>query len=849
MKTLLLIDGNSILNRAFYGIRPLTNSKGLYTHAVYGMLNIVLKHLGERKPDYAAVAFDLKAPTFRHKMYDGYKATRKGMPEELAVQLPYAKKCMTALGLCEIELAGYEADDIFGTCAAMGEADGDCGTYILTGDRDSFQLIRDDVTVLLASTGDTAEFHREQFRLKYEVEPEQFVDVKALMGDSSDNIPGVPGVGEKTAVKLISQFGSLDGVYSNTGTGAIAGAADRKLIAGKDSAYLSQALARIKCDVPLGLTLSDLKYSGYDRPELRKLLTELELSSLIKRLGLDSDEPESAGIPGAEEEKEKKVCEIITVSATELEGKNITHCSAAFCGDENGKYALFYDGDAEYRVDYTDPHIFARVFAEKGRTVVVEDSKKLCLEVGKPECGIFDVTLAAYVDNPSDSGYDLPRLSVKYLGKTLSSGDDPAQVLSALEPVLSARLKESGQDRLYRDIEEPLAYVLAGMEKVGFKIDRSGLSEYSDELGRMCSEYTESIYFEAGHEFNINSTKQLAEVLFDELKLPVHKKTKTGYSTDAETLEKLRPYHSIIDRILEYRQVAKLRSTYCDGLLKVADGNGRIHSSFNQTVTATGRLSSSEPNLQNIPIRSELGRKMRKYFVPENDDYVLVDADYSQIELRVLAAVSGDENMIRAFADGHDIHTETAASVFGVLPEDVTPEQRKRAKAVNFGIIYGIGAFSLANDIGVPKYEADQYIKNYLARYPQVSEYLDNTVADAVRDGYVTTIFGRRRYIPELSSPKKQMQAFGKRVAMNSPIQGAAADIIKIAMINVDAALKKSGIDARLILQVHDELILEAHRTCAKQAADILKREMENAVPLAVPLSVDIGIGDNWLEC
>lgn len=848
MKTLLLIDGNSILNRAFYGIRPLTNSKGLYTHAVYGMLNIVLKHIGERKPDYAAVAFDLKAPTFRHKMYDGYKATRKGMPEELAVQLPYAKKCMTALGLREIELAGYEADDILGTCAAMGEADPDTETYILTGDRDSFQLIRDSVTVLLASTGDTAEFHRAQFRLKYEVEPEQFVDVKALMGDSSDNIPGVPGIGEKTAVKLISQFGSLDGVYENTGTGAIAGAADRKLTAGRDSAYLSRALARIKCDVPLGLTLDGLKYNGYDRPELKNLLTELELYSLIKRLGLDSDEPEQsvASIPA---EKEKNECESLTVTADELAGLGLTHCAVAFCEDEGGKYALFYNGNAEYRVNYTDPEAFARFFAGNERTVIVSDSKKLCLELGRPGCGIFDVTLAAYVDNPSESGYDLPRLSVKYLGNTLSSGYDPAQVLFALEPILSARLKESGQDRLYRDIEEPLAYVLADMESVGFKIDRAGLSEYSEELERMCSEYTESIYFEAGHEFNINSTKQLAEVLFDELKLPVVRKTKTGYSTDAETLEKLRPYHTIIDRILEYRKVAKLRSTYCDGLLKVADAEGRIHSSFNQTVTATGRLSSSEPNLQNIPIRSELGRKMRKYFVPENDDYVLVDADYSQIELRVLAAVSGDGNMIRAFADGHDIHTETAASVFGVSPEDVTPEQRKRAKAVNFGIIYGIGAFSLANDIGVPKYEAEQYIKNYLARYPQVSEYLDTTVADAVRDGYVTTVFGRRRYIPELSSPKKQLQAFGKRVAMNSPIQGAAADIIKIAMINVDAALKKSGIDARLILQVHDELILEAHRTCAKQAADILKREMENAVPLAVPLSVDIGIGDNWLEC
>lgn len=848
MKTLLLIDGNSILNRAYYGIRPLTNSKGLYTHAVYGMMNIVLKHLGERKPDYAAVAFDLKAPTFRHKMYDGYKATRKGMPDELAMQLPYAKRCMTALGLHELELAGYEADDILGTCAAIGEREPEVETYILTGDRDSFQLIRDSVTVLLASTGDTSEIRREQFRQKYEVEPEQFVDVKALMGDSSDNIPGVAGIGEKTAVKLIAQFGSLDGVYENVGNGAIGGAADKKLAAGKESAYLSQTLARIKCDVPLGLTLPDLKYFGYDRPELKDLLTELELSSLIKRLGLDSAETEQSG-SGITVEQPKKVRNTVTITVGELCEKGLTDCAAVFGEDENGKYALLYDGSTEYRVDYTVPSVFADFFANVGRIVTVSDSKALCIALGKPRCGIFDVSLAAYVDNPSDSGYDLPRLALKYLGKTLSPSDSEAEALFAVKPILEKKLAETGQERLYRDIEEPLAYVLADMEKCGFKIDREGLSEYSRELDRMCADYTETIYFEAGHEFNINSTKQLAEVLFDELKLPVLKKTKTGYSTDAETLEKLRPYHTIIDRILEYRQVAKLRSTYCEGLLKVADVEGRIHSSFNQTVTATGRLSSSEPNLQNIPIRSELGRRMRRFFIPENDDYVLVDADYSQIELRVLAAVSGDENMIRAFADGHDIHTETAASVFGVPVDEVTPEQRKRAKAVNFGIVYGIGAFSLANDIGVPKYEADRYIKNYLSRYPQVSEYLDSTVADAARDGYVTTVFGRRRYIPELSSTKKQLQAFGKRVAMNSPIQGAAADIIKIAMVNVDTALKKSGIDARLILQVHDELILEAHRTCAKQAADILKCEMENAVKLAVPLSVDIGIGDNWLEC
>lgn len=845
MKTLLLIDGNSILNRAFYGIRPLTTSTGLFTHAVYGMMNIVLKHLEERKPDYAAVAFDLKAPTFRHLKYDGYKTTRKGMPEELAVQLPYAKKCMTALGLHELELEGYEADDILGTCAAWGNSNEAIEVFILTGDRDSFQLIRDNVTVLLASTGETVCFRRKEFRDKYEVEPEQFVDVKALMGDSSDNIPGVPGIGEKTAIKLISSFGSLDEVYGKLDSGEIAAQTVKKLVAGKDSAYLSKFLAQIKCDVPLGIDLPQLSYAGCDRKALKTLLTELELSKLLKRLGLDKEDSENTESANASESTADSIPSITVLTPEELLQKKIPSCSAFFSGNE----LTVYDGNAEYSIAYTEVSELAPFFSEPERTVIVSDSKKLCLDFGKPKCHIFDVSLAAYVDDPSENNYDLHRLSLKYLGQIVSDTFDSAKALYSLAPVLNEKLSQSGQSGLYYNIEEPLAYVLADMEKCGFKIDREGLSEYSKELEKMCAEYTEAIYFEAGHEFNINSTKQLGEVLYTELKLPVLKKTKTGYSTDAETLEKLKPYHTIIDRILEYRQVSKLRSTYCEGLLKVADSDGRIHSSFNQTVTATGRLSSSEPNLQNIPIRSELGRKMRKFFIPKNEDYVLVDADYSQIELRVLAAISGDMHMIRAFAEGEDIHTMTAASVFGVSPESVTEEQRKRAKAVNFGIIYGIGAFSLANDIGVPKYEAERYIKNYLSKYPEVSAYLNETKENAKKDGYVTTIFGRRRYIPELSSPKKQLQAFGERVAMNSPIQGAAADIIKIAMINVAKSLEESGINAKLILQVHDELILEAHHSCAKQAADILKREMESAVALAVPLAVDIGIGDNWFEC
>lgn len=845
MKTLLLIDGNSILNRAFYGIRPLTNSKGLFTHAVYGMMNIALKHLGEKKPDYAAVAFDLKAPTFRHIEYEEYKAQRKGMPKELAVQLPYAKKCMYALGIHELELSGFEADDIIGTCAAFAEGKNDLNVFILTGDRDSFQLIRDNVTVLLASTGETKTYDREEFKNKYGVEPEQFVDVKALMGDSSDNIPGVSGVGEKTALKLISEYNSLDELYRKIDEAEISASVLNKLKLGRDSAYLSQFLARIKCDVSLGVGLEDLSYNGYKKEELRSLLTELELFTLAKRLGIDREEIEEIKTAESQSKQTFTEKEKHRISADTSVLNEISDCSVCF--EENE--IIIYDGKEEYILDFEELSSLNQFFDNENRKITVYDSKQIGKYFGNTKAKLFDVRLAAYVLDSSENNYELERLSVKYLGIIQNQNFDKAKTMYELKEVLDGKLRETEQAELYYSIEEPLSFVLSEMEKNGFKIDLQGLSKYSEELEKMCQEYSEAIYFEAGHEFNINSPKQLGEVLYNELKLPVSKKTKTGYSTDAETLEKLRPYHTIIDRILEYRQVSKLKSTYCDGLLQVADSEGRIHSSFNQTVTATGRLSSSEPNLQNIPIRTEFGRKLRKYFVPKNDDYVLIDADYSQIELRVLAAISGDENMISAFSNGEDIHTMTASSVFGIAPESVNDEQRKRAKAVNFGIVYGIGAFSLANDIGVSRYEAEAYIKNYLAKYPEVSAYLNETVANAKRDGYVTTIFGRRRYIPEFSSSKAQLRQFGERVAMNSPIQGAAADIIKIAMINVYRALNESKIDARLILQVHDELILEAHHDCAKQAADILKYEMENAVKLVVPLSVDIGIGDNWLEC
>ncbi len=842
MKTLLLIDGNSILNRAFYGIRPLTTTAGLNTNAVYGMMNIVMHHLTERKPDAVAVAFDRKAPTFRHKQVESYKANRKGMPPELAEQLPYAKKCMELLGLNVLELDGYEADDIIGTCAFMPDTDTE--VFIVTGDRDSFQLIRDNITVLLASTGETKIFDRAAFNEKYGVQPEQFVDVKALMGDTSDNIPGVPGIGEKTALKLIADNSSLDGVYEHLHDGEIKGATLTKLENGKDSAYISQFLAKIVTDVPLGISITDLECKPMARGEMKSVLTELELSSMIKRLGLDKDEDELTS--EANGENDCYSCgEAQDITASELLSLDIPYSALSF--EEN--CINIYDGKCSYRLPIGEKDAIKDFFYDPDRTVIVSDSKRLCLDYGRVTCKFFDVTLAGYVIDTSEGHYEPHRLAIKYLGSALGENYDRAKVLYELAYALNEKLKESGQTSLYYNIEEPLSGVLADMERIGFKIDRDGLKAYSDKLALSCEEYAESIYFEAGREFNINSPKQLGEVLFDELKLPVLKKTKTGYSTNAEILEKLRPYHTIIDRILEYRQAAKLKSTYGDGLLKVADENGVIHSSFNQTVTATGRLSSSEPNLQNIPIRTPLGRELRKFFIPRSKDYVLIGADYSQIELRVLAAISGDYNMINAFKCGEDIHTVTASQVFNVPMAAVTPELRKRAKAVNFGIVYGIGGFSLGADIGVSKFEADKYIKSYHEKYPQIDEYLKAVVEDGKRDGYVTTVFGRRRYIPELHASNRNLQAFGARVAMNSPIQGAAADIIKIAMIKVDKALKESGLDAKLILQVHDELILEAHKDCASEAAELLKREMENAVELAVTMEAEVGIGENWYDC
>lgn len=839
MKRMLVIDGNSILNRAFYGVRPLTTKDGFPTNALYGLVNMVCKQTEALGADGLAVAFDLKAPTFRHRMYDAYKAGRRPMPEELAQQLPVAKELLAAMGFHVLELEGYEADDILGTVSAMCDGAG-IPCRLMTGDRDSLQLISDNTHILLATNTDTVDTDRAAFREKYGVDPEQFVDVKALMGDSSDNIPGVPGIGEKTALKLIATYGSLDGVYEALPTAKETPSVLRKLTEGRESAYLSQTLARICRTVPLGMPLDGLEAVGENRTKLRELFLRLEFSGFLKRFGLDTPDvqPQAEATP---------------VTVTEADAKTVAAAlsNAPTVALDSTEEGIFLTGDGKTVFRLTDP-FGALVPALAGKTVVCHDSKTLYKDSrfgGLRDLTVRDLMLAGYLANSSKGDYDLPMLAQDYLGMLLSQECPRVSVFLPLWEKLSENLEKSGQTDLLTDIEGPLAPVLADMETVGFRIDRAGIAAYGEQLGDLATELEKQIYMLAGvAEFNINSPKQLGDILFDVLKLPHGKKTKTGYSTNAEILEKLRPYHPIVEAVLDYRQLTKLKSTYADGLLKVADENGRVHTTFKQTGTATGRLSSTEPNLQNIPVRTELGRELRRYFLPENRDYVIVDADYSQIELRLLAAISGDENLCEAFREGADIHTSTAAAVFGVPREAVTPEMRKKAKAVNFGIMYGIGAFSLADDIGVSRQQAQEFIDRYLGQFPKIDEYLKRTIAEAYENGYVTTLFGRRRYIAELSGKNKMQQKFGERVAMNSPIQGTAADLIKIAMVRVHNRLKREGLQARLILQVHDELLIEARRDCAESAMEILREEMENAAKLAVPLTVEIHAGDTWFE-
>ena len=835
MKKFLILDGNSIINRAFFGIRPLSTKDGIPTNAVYGFLTIIKKHLDALKPDYLACAFDVHEPTFRHKAYEGYKGNRKGMPDELKAQMPYAKRAAHALGFAVIECPGYEADDIIGTASRMGKEQGDIMTYILTGDRDSLQLIEPTSSVILAKTKEDVLFDEAMFRETYGIEPSQFVDVKALMGDSSDNIPGVAGIGEKTALKLIQTAKSLDALYAAPDSFGQTAGTVKKIEAGRESAFMSRELAEICRTAPI-LPAEELFCERQtDAAEFLALCSELEFSGMADRFGITAEAALKA-------ERSEELNIEVSASLAELSFAS----PVSFYSDDSGS-AVFADGTVYLREGRDDED--TKAFLRRNR-IICHDYKNLLRNTGltgeEAKCE-FDTMLAAYLITPGKSKYTLAEVSGEYAGFTPVSPAECADAVYRIYTETSKLLTEYGMTSLMSDIEIPLSSVLAAMETKGFRIDPAGIRAYAGEL--LCEEnaLASAIYLQAGHTFNINSPKQLGEVLFEEIGLPSGKKTKTGYSTDADTLEALLPYHTIIADILSYRQIAKLRGTYGETLAAQADENGRIHTKLNQTGTATGRLASSDPNLQNIPVRMELGRRLRKYFIAD-EGYMLIDADYSQIELRILAALSGDENMQQAFLDGEDIHTSVAAQVFGVDEDEVTPELRRRAKAVNFGIVYGIGEFSLAKDLGITRKTAKEYIENYLYTYSGVDRYLKETVENAKADGYTTTMFSRRRNIPELKASNRNVKAFGERVAMNSPIQGSAADVIKIAMINVSRALMEEGIDARLIMQVHDELIVEAHESCADRAAEILIREMENAVKVAVPLTADCGMGKNWLD-
>jgi len=841
-KKMLVIDGNSILNRAFYGIRLLTNKDGLYTNAIYGMITMISRHIESLSPDYCAVAFDLKAPTFRHKMYDGYKANRKGMPEELAVQLPYAKECMADLGFSVVTCEGYEADDILGTLADTMSKKG-IDVYLLTGDRDSLQLIDEHVSVLLAKTKEIIFMNPEEFQNQYGITPDHFVEVKALMGDSSDNIPGVAGIGEKTALKLIAEHGTVASLYENLETAGLTDGLKKKLEAGREMAILSGKLAEICRNAPISTDPEEYEYHGPHKEALKALFIKLEFTALIKKFGLDTVE---ASVSSEETKNGKTNLDPVTAcTLCELSGEKLALSLS------DGVLSLF-DGARLCDVAVNDGcrEMLSSMLAK--RELRCYDSKRLYSELKKQGILLtspaFDCMLAAYVLDSNRASRSLSELYVRYMGESLPEERAVSVSVWELSEILEKEIEKGDFSSLLSEIELPLAYVLAEMEEEGFCIDRKGIEAYGESLSEAAKILQERIYSYAGEEFNISSPKQLGEVLFEKMALPKSRKTKTGYSTDAETLQKLITKHPIIEDILEYRQVTKLKSTYADGLSAAADETGRVHSLFNQTGTATGRLSSSEPNLQNIPVRTELGRQFRRFFIPKNENYVLIDADYSQIELRLLAHVSGDKNMIDAFLSGEDIHTMTAAKVFGVAPEAVTSDLRKKAKAVNFGILYGIGEYSLSEDLGISRAQAKEYIDSYFAEFSDIRSYLDQVRESAKRDGYVTTFFGRRRYIPELSSSNKNLQHFGERVAMNSPIQGTAADIIKIAMLRVARALKETGLDAKLILQVHDELILEAHKDCAEEARRVLIDAMEGAATLSVPLSVEAAIGKDWFE-
>lgn len=849
---LLVLDGNSIINRAFYGIKLLTTKDGRYTNAIYGFMNIFYKLCDELHPDSVAFAFDLKAPTFRHKMYDEYKAGRKPMPHELAEQMPVLKDLLRALGYKIVTKEGYEADDILGTLAFSCKDGDEC--YIATGDRDSLQLVGDNVKVLLASTKmgrpETNIYDVKRIKDDYGVTPHQLIDIKALMGDSSDNIPGVSGVGQKTAQSLISELGSIQNIYDNIDTIDIRETLRNKLKNDKESAFMSYKLGEICKSVPIETDYSFYVPDEGDKGEALSILRSLEMYKLIDKIGLNTvtydAKPENTTV--------KEYKRVNSLNAFLLKANKLYFVYSVKDGRFESLAACNGDDICEVNTENdSEVEAFINILEDENTEKYTFNIKPLYAYAFSHGFEIknvkMDLMLAAYLLNPSAKDYDIEKLAAEYNVYYEADGGFSAlsETVYPLTVKLSALLEERDQTELLSNIELPLAEVLASMEKIGVKVDKSGIEAFGDMLGERIKGLQSRIYELAGEEFNINSPKQLGEILFVKLAIPTKKKTKSGFSTNAEVLEKLADEYEIVKFILEYRTYTKLKSTYCDGLLKEIAADGRIHSTFNQTETRTGRISSTEPNLQNIPVRTELGREMRKFFIAD-DGKVLVDADYSQIELRVLSDIADDKAMIDAFNNGDDIHAITASQVFKMPLQMVTPLMRSRAKAVNFGIVYGIGAFSLAKDIGVSRAEADRYIKDYLHHYSGVDRYMNEVVEEAKKNGYVKTLFGRRRYLPELSSSNGMLRAFGERVARNMPIQGTAADIIKIAMIRVYTRLKEENLNARLILQIHDELIVEAPENEKTKAELIVKEEMENACKMKVLLKSDAHSGESWYD-
>lgn len=892
MSKLIVVDGNSIVNRAFYGImgsKMLQTADGTYTNAVYGFLAILFKELDEVKPDYIAVAFDLKAPTARHKMYDGYKANRKGMPEELAAQMPILKDVLRAMNITIIEKEGYEADDVLGTLSRIGENSG-LDVVLLTGDRDSFQLATDKVSIYIPRTKagktETEIFNRDKVLEVYGVEPKQMIEVKGLQGDTSDNIPGVPGIGEKTALSLVKKYGTIDHLYEcvESNTDDLKGKQREKIAENKELAMLSKTLGTINLETPIEKSIEDLKMKEWNKSEVYKIFKELKFNRYIDRFNLkeeivenDNVEPTMTmdfekAVINAEKFNdikkkviENKVCYfyVETVEDTNSIIKKKIKSISIYIKDENKVYDYKVSNILELKDIFENEEVLKCSYDLKDIYILCEEAEI------NPKNFMFDIRIAGYLLNSTTNQYSISDLMNEYLGIDINVDEGKQEQLNLFEvqeekeneqiavyaysigrlhDVLEKDLKEKGMYDLFNNIEMPVLEVLADMQYRGMYVDKNELIAYGDELKVKLDELTNKIHELAGEEFNINSTKQLGEVLFEKLKLPVIKKTKNGYSTDVDTLEKLQCEHEIIEYILEYRQLAKLNSTYIEGMIPYINKNtGRIHSYFHQTVTATGRISSTEPNLQNIPTRIEIGKKLRKVFKPA-ENKIFLDADYSQIELRVLAHVSKDETMVDNFIHDEDIHAQAASRVFGVPLDEVTKELRSKAKAVNFGIVYGISDFGLAGQIHSSRKQAKQYIEQYLEKYSGIKTFMDEAVEDAKKKGYIETMYNRRRYIPELTSKSYMVRKFGERVAMNTPIQGTAADIMKIAMINVFRELKNRNLNSKIVLQVHDELLIETDIKEKDEVREILVNNMEHAAKLLVPLKVEVAEGENWYD-